>query len=234
MLEDLRSRAATHVGLAADEALLRAAGRGQLSARGVAVGAASLARGGSLSPADRGRASLARSVVQLYSGSARRRLATSVQGGVAEPAWDRLSRELAIEVAVDAGDRALVRRLLDAAGLSAEDVEVYRAWSEYEQGPRRARFDVCPPWISSVQGWPTCRRCASWRRSATTRRVPGSRGRVLVSGSHRARGGSGPTRHSRQRRSPGEHARARGPRRRWTSLRTPGVDGARRGEAAGL
>ena len=168
--------------------------------------------------------------MQLYSGEREAAARTVKVAWPSLPAWDRLSRELAIEVAVDAGDRALVRRLLDAAGLSAEDVEVYRAWSEYEQGPRRARFDVCPPWISSVKVAYLQALCLVAQERYDEAGPWLARAEFLFPGRIELEVARADW-HSR-RRSPGEHARARGPRPREPTH--PGVDGTRRGEAAGL
>lgn len=156
-LAKMRTRAATHLGLAADEALLRAAAREQLGAV-ASLSEQLLSRGPALSPVDRGRASLARAVVHLYSGEREAAARTVRAAWPALPGWDPIARDLALEVAVDAGDRALVNTILDTAGLPARDVAIYRAWSEFGAGDpagaltRLASLDQRLPRVAYLQG----------------------------------------------------------------------------------
>ncbi|MGB1698715.1 MAG: hypothetical protein ACPHRO_02095 [Nannocystaceae bacterium] len=156
-LSRLRDEAPTHLGLAADEALLLAVGREQLGA--VASISDQLAtRTMGLSTIDQGRSSLSRSVVQLYSGDREGagELVAKVWRKIAP--WDRLSRDLALEVAVDAGAFELVDRLLAESGLPEEDIQTYRAWKSFGAGDpaaalgRLAELEQRSPRVAYLQG----------------------------------------------------------------------------------
>jgi len=139
-LSMLRDEAPTHLGLAADEALLLAAGREQLGA--VASISEQLAsRTAGLSEIDGGRVSLARAVVHLYSGDRVRASDLVALAWTSAAPWDRLSRDLALEVAVDAGAFELVDVLLAESGLPEEDIETYRAWKSFAAGDAAAALD---------------------------------------------------------------------------------------------
>ena len=132
-LSILRDEAPAHLGLAADEAMLLAAGREQLGAV-ASISEQLMSRTQGLNEVDRGRASLARAVVYLYSGDRARASELVVRAWQTSVPWDRLSRDLALEVAVDSGAFDLVDVLLAESGLPESDLETYRAWKSFAAG----------------------------------------------------------------------------------------------------
>jgi hypothetical protein len=155
-LSMLRDEAPTHLGLAADEALLLAAGREQLGA--VASISEQLAsRTAGLSEIDGGRVSLARAVVHLYSGDRVRASDLVALAWTSAAPWDRLSRDLALEVAVDAGAFELVDVYSPkAASQKRTSRPIGRGSHSQRVTPRQRSID----WRAlnnGVQGSRTCR-----------------------------------------------------------------------------
>ena len=156
-LSALRDEAPAHLGLAADEALLLAAGREQLGAvASISEQLASRTKG--LSAVDQGRASLARAVVHLYSGDRAQASTLVAQAWRTGAPGDRLARALALEVAVDSGAFELVDVLLAESGLPEEDIETYRAWKSFAAGDpagaleRLAVLEQRSPRVAYLQG----------------------------------------------------------------------------------
>jgi tetratricopeptide (TPR) repeat protein len=132
-LDDARSRSQTHLGLAADEALYNALLRQKLA--GVADVADQLLGGGfELAPRDRAHALLARGVVRVQSGEIAEGMKLVDQAWAALPSWDKLSRTLALEMAMEAGDGTRARTWIDEAGLRAPESEIYEAWAKLVEG----------------------------------------------------------------------------------------------------
>jgi tetratricopeptide (TPR) repeat protein len=132
-LDDARSRSQTHLGLAADEALYNALLRQKLA--GVADVADQLLGGGfELAPRDRAHALLARGVVRVQSGEIEEGMKLVDQAWAALPGWDKLSRTLALEMAMEAGDGTRARTWIDEAGLRAPESEIYEAWAKLVEG----------------------------------------------------------------------------------------------------
>lgn len=133
-LRDARQRGPDHLGLAADEALFLAAARREL--RSVADLADQLLAIDPVwtGPFDRGRALVARAVVDVHGGEAEAGLAR-LDGAVPLLApWDRLARRLAIDLALEAGDAARARAWLPDAHLPAADASAYEAWALLVEG----------------------------------------------------------------------------------------------------
>jgi tetratricopeptide (TPR) repeat protein len=132
-LEDARSRSQTHLGLAADEALYNALLRQKLA--GVAdVADQLLGTDFDLAPRDRAHALLARGVVRVQSGEIEEGMKLVDQAWAALPGWDKLSRTLALEMAMEAGDGTRARTWIDEAGLRAPESEIYEAWAKLVEG----------------------------------------------------------------------------------------------------
>jgi tetratricopeptide (TPR) repeat protein len=132
-LVDARSRSQTHLGLAADEALYNALLRQKLA--GVAdVADQLLGTDFDLAPRDRAHALLARGVVRVQSGEIEEGMKLVDQAWAALPGWDKLSRTLALEMAMEAGDGTRARTWIDEAGLRAPESEIYEAWAKLVEG----------------------------------------------------------------------------------------------------
>lgn len=132
-IDEARSRAQTHLGLAADEALYNALLRQKLA--GVADVADQLLGGDfEIAQRDRAHALLARGVVRINSGEIEDGIALIDQAWAALPGWDKLSRSLALEMAMEAGDGERARKWIDEAGLREPESEIYEAWVKLVEG----------------------------------------------------------------------------------------------------
>jgi uncharacterized protein HemY len=127
-----REQSAAHYGLAADDALYNALLRKKLS--GVADVADQLLGGFEIAPRDRAHALLARGVVSVHSGEIEAGMTLVDEAWEALPGWDKLSRTLALEMAMEAGDGERARKWIDEAGLRAPESEIYEAWVKLVEG----------------------------------------------------------------------------------------------------
>jgi tetratricopeptide (TPR) repeat protein len=128
-----REQSRTHNGLAADEALYNALLRQKLP--GVAdVADQMLGDKFVLSERDRAHALLARGVVHVQNGEIEKGMEAVDQAWAALPGWDKLSRALALEMAMEAGDGKRARKWIDEAGLRAPESDIYKAWVELVEG----------------------------------------------------------------------------------------------------
>lgn len=152
-----REHGRTHMALAADEALYNAYLRQELS--GVASVADQLLEGPgvSMSPHDRAHAQLARAVVHVHSGEVEDGLAMLDRAWEGLPAWDRLSRRLAIQSALEAGDASRIKAWVDATPLPDAEGDIYRAWAVLVEGDvmealrRLAELPQADPWVGYLQ-----------------------------------------------------------------------------------
>lgn len=135
-LEELaraREQSVTHYGLAADDALYNAVLRQKLT--GVADVADQLLTGGfEIAPRDRAHALLARGVVRVQSGEIEEGMKLVAEAWDTLPGWDKLSRTLALEMAMEAGDGDRARRWIDEAGLRTPESDIYEAWVKLVEG----------------------------------------------------------------------------------------------------
>ena len=175
-LAQVRTAARTHLGLAADEALMNASLRREFS--GVAdltdqLLGQNLAQ--SLAPPDRGHALLARGVVHVHAGEAAAALARVDTAWPLLPWWDRNARTLALDLSLEAGDSQRALAWTAALAVPEPEAGVYRAWALLSDGdimgglaalaqlpqdhPRVAylqglalveqrRFDEAEPWLA--------------------------------------------------------------------------------------
>ena len=128
-----REQSVTHYGLAADDALYNALLRQKLT--GVADVADQLLGGGfEIAPRDRAHALLARGVVRVQSGEVEEGMKLVAEAWEVLPGWDKLSRTLALEMAMEAGDGARARKWIDEAGLRAPESDIYEAWVKLVEG----------------------------------------------------------------------------------------------------
>jgi tetratricopeptide (TPR) repeat protein len=128
-----REQSRAHYGLAADEALYNALLRQKLP--GVADVADQLLGGEfPLSERDRAHALLARGVVHVQNGEIDKGMEAVDQAWAALPGWDKLSRALALEMAMEAGDGKRARKWIDEAGLREPESDIYEAWVELVEG----------------------------------------------------------------------------------------------------
>lgn len=128
-----REQSVTHYGLAADDALYNALLRQKLT--GVADVADQLLGGGfDIAPRDRAHALLARGVVRIHSGEIEKGMKLVAEAWEALPGWDKLSRTLALQMAIEAGDGARARTWIDEAGLRAPESDIYEAWVKLVEG----------------------------------------------------------------------------------------------------
>jgi len=156
-LQTAREQGRTLMSLAADEALYNAYLRQELS--GVASVADQLleGQGVSMSPHDRAHAQLARAVVHVHSGEFEDALAMLDRAWEGLPAWDRLSRRLAIQSALEAGDASRIDAWVDAASLPEAEGDIYRAWAVLVKGDvmealrRLAELPQADPWVGYLQ-----------------------------------------------------------------------------------
>lgn len=156
-LQVAREQGRTLMGLAADEALYNAYLRQELS--GVASVADQLLEGAgvSMSPHDRAHAQLARAVVHVHSGEVEDGLRMLDRAWDGLPAWDRLSRRLAIQSALEAGDATRIDAWVDATPLPAAEGDIYRAWAVMVKGDvmdalrRLAELPQADPWVGYLQ-----------------------------------------------------------------------------------
>jgi tetratricopeptide (TPR) repeat protein len=132
-LDRARNLAAEHVGLAADEALYNAMLRQRLG--GVASVADQLvAMGDRLSEPDLARARIARGVVHVYAGEIEDGMRLFDAAYERLPSWDRMTRMLVLEVAMEAGQSARLEDWLEAARPTEVDRNVFAAWQELAKG----------------------------------------------------------------------------------------------------
>jgi tetratricopeptide (TPR) repeat protein len=128
-----RNQSVSHYGLAADDALYNAAMRQKLS--GVAGVADQLLSGDfEIAPRDRAHALLARGVVRIQSGEMEQGMKLISEAWDVLPGWDKLSRTLALEMAMEAGDGDRARKWISEAGLRAPESEIYEAWVKLVEG----------------------------------------------------------------------------------------------------
>lgn len=132
-LDRTREQSFTHKGLAADEALYNAALRQRLG--GVAsVSEQLLADEAGLSARDHAHALLARAVVHVQSGELDEGLASLEAAWPGLASWDSLSRNLALELAMEAHESARAREWAKAAGLPEVELKTYEAWALLSEG----------------------------------------------------------------------------------------------------
>jgi tetratricopeptide (TPR) repeat protein len=156
-LQVAREHGRTNMGLAADEALYNAYLRQELS--GVASVADQLLEGAgvSLSPQDRAHAQLARAVVHVHSGEVEDGLAMLDRAWEGLPPWDRLSRRLAIQSALEAGDASRIDAWVEATPLPPDEGDIYRAWAVLVGGDvmealrRLSALPQADPWVGYLQ-----------------------------------------------------------------------------------
>lgn len=158
-LQTAREQGRTLMGLAADEALYNAYLRQELS--GVASVADQLLQGAEagivLSSNDRAHAQLARAVVHVHSGEVEDGLEMLDRAWEGLPAWDRLSRRLAIQSALEAGDASRIDAWVDATPLPEAEGDIYRAWAVLVKGDvmealrRLAELPQADPWVGYLQ-----------------------------------------------------------------------------------
>jgi tetratricopeptide (TPR) repeat protein len=156
-LQVAREQGRTLMGLAADEALYNAYLRQELS--GVASVADQLLEGVgvSMSPHDRAHAQLARAVVHVYSGEVEKGLEMLDRAWEGLPPWDRLSRRLAIQSALEAGDASRIDAWVDGTPLPDAEGDIYRAWAVLVKGDvmealrRLAELPQADPWVGYLQ-----------------------------------------------------------------------------------
>ena len=159
-LEELgraREQSRTHLGLAADEALYNALLREKLA--GVADVADQLLGGGfAISTRDRAHALLARGVADVQAGEVEAGMKLVAEAWAALPGWDKLSRTLALEMAMEAGDGERARAWIDEAGLRAPESAIYAAWVELVEGDvmtalvKLAELPQTHPRVALLQG----------------------------------------------------------------------------------
>lgn len=152
-----REHAPSHMGLSADDALYNASLHQKLS--GVASVAEQLLaqkrRG--LSTSDRAHAQLARAVVHVQSGEHEEGLKMLDAAWDGLPAWDLLSRRLAIRSALEAGDSTRIEQWVDDSALPEAEGNIYRAWAVLVEGDvmgalrRLAKLPQADPWVGYLQ-----------------------------------------------------------------------------------
>lgn len=147
-----------HLGLAADEALLHALLRRELS--GVADLADQLLAldPAALGPRDLAHAGLARALVHVHAGEPAAGLARAAAAWPALAPWDTHARRLALELTLEAGDAARARELLDLLGVPEPEAAIVRAWALLAEGDvmaSLAALATCPqdhPRVAYLQG----------------------------------------------------------------------------------
>lgn len=153
-----RTAGLAHLGLAADEALLHALLRRELS--GVADLADQLLAldPAALGPRDLAHAALARALVHVHAGEPAAGLTRAAAAWPALPAWDAHARRLALELSLEAGDAERARELLAQLGVPEPEASIVRAWSLLAEGDVMASLtalSTCPqdhPRVAYLQG----------------------------------------------------------------------------------
>lgn len=134
-LAQVRAAARTHLGLAADEAVMNASLRREFS--GVADLTDQLLGqdvAQNLAPPDRGHALLARAVVHVHAGEAAAALARVDTAWPLLPWWDRAARTLALDLSLEAGDSQRALTWTAALAVPEPEAGVYRAWASLVDG----------------------------------------------------------------------------------------------------
>ncbi|MCA9652449.1 MAG: hypothetical protein H6712_11645 [Myxococcales bacterium] len=152
-----REHAPTHMGLSADDALYNAYLRQKLS--GVASVADQLLSGDrpGLSRHDLAHARLARAVVHVQSGEHEEGLEMLDEAWEGLPAWDRMSRRLAIRSALEAGNAERIDEWVESTPLPEPEGDIYRAWAVLVRGDvmealrRLAELPQADPWVGYLQ-----------------------------------------------------------------------------------
>lgn len=128
-----REQSWSHMGLAADEALYNALLRQKLP--GVAdVADQLLSDEFPIATRDRAHALLANGVVQVQNGEIEAGMKAVDEAWKVLPGWDKISRSLALEMAMEAGDGERARTWIDEAGLRAPESDIYEAWVKLVEG----------------------------------------------------------------------------------------------------
>jgi tetratricopeptide (TPR) repeat protein len=140
-LETARAAAPGDLGLAVDEALVFAIA-GEHEA-GVLEVSDRLADDASLSARDRGRARLARAIVQLRSKDTKEAGDTLDTAWAELPAWDLDARDLAIEAAMFAGDGKRAKAWIGDLDVPDEAASIYRAWLQLTEGDVAGSLERC-------------------------------------------------------------------------------------------
>jgi tetratricopeptide (TPR) repeat protein len=157
-LQAARERSPTHAGLAADEALYNAmlrqklTGVADLSEQILAASSESVPR------FDRAHARLARGVVYVLGGQIPTGMELVGQAWSDLPLWDVAARQLALDMALEAGDEALAQGWLTQVGLRGVELDIYRAWQLFVAGDIMGCLELCTklpqdhPRIALLQG----------------------------------------------------------------------------------
>lgn len=140
-LQTARAAAPGDLGLAVDEALVFAIA-GEHEA-GVIEVADRLVDDPGLAPRDRGRARLARAIVELRSKDAGSAVDTLERAWTDLPKWDLDARDLAIEAAMFAGDTSRATAWVEELELPDEPAAIYRAWTELGEGHVGESLEHC-------------------------------------------------------------------------------------------
>jgi tetratricopeptide (TPR) repeat protein len=152
-----REQSFVHKGLAADEALYNALLRQRLG--GVAsVAEQLLADTSELATRDEAHATLARAVVHVQSGELESGLENLERAWAGLPRWDTMSRNLALELAMEARAGELAREWAEQSGLGESEQQVYEAWALLNDGDIMkslailAALDQKHPRVAYLQG----------------------------------------------------------------------------------
>lgn len=134
VLDKARDQSRSHFGLAADQALYNARLRRQLG--GVASVADQLlaVKDRGLAKRDEAHVQLARAVAHVRSGEPVQALALLDEAWPGLAAWNTMTRELAIETALESGDATRLATWLPASGLRSIERDIYRAWGTLLDG----------------------------------------------------------------------------------------------------
>ncbi len=139
ILTAARAQATHHMGLAADEAIANAVMHTRES--GVADLTDQLLTYGPdvLSPPDRARALVARSIVHVHMGERDVGLGKLEQAWTLIPSWDHITRDAALELALEAGDTQRARTWLRASSMYLHDSRqaIFLAWALLADGRLR-------------------------------------------------------------------------------------------------
>lgn len=128
-LRRARELSRTHLGVATDEALTLAMARRELSSVADLADQLLAIEAAAIGPYDRGRATLARAAVDILGGEAERGRARLDAAWTILPAWDRLARAFALELALESGDSMRALTWLAAADFPADEAGIVRAWA---------------------------------------------------------------------------------------------------------